>query len=95
MAHVLLVAWLDGVMHPGEKLAPYSFPGDNGATVIPGLFGTGSHTAEFVFYLQNTATEVGRASVTVQEGACHRLPRKPRRLQAIHASLSCKRPVGW
>jgi hypothetical protein len=51
MAHVLLVAWLDGVMHHGEKLAPYSFPGDNGATVTPWLFGICTHTVEFVYYL--------------------------------------------
>jgi hypothetical protein len=95
MALVLLVAWLDGVMHHGEKLAPYSFLGDNGATVIPGLFGICTHMVEFVFYLQNTATEVGRASVTVQEGARRRLPRKPRRLQAVHASLSYRSPVRW
>ena len=43
MAHVLLFAWLDGVMHHGEKLAPYNFPGDNGATVTPRLFGICTH----------------------------------------------------
>ena len=65
MAHVRL----DGAMHHVENITPYSFPGDNGTTVTTGLFGTGSHTVEFVFYLQGTTTEIGRASVTVQEGS--------------------------
>ena len=43
-------------------------PDDNGSTATTGLFGTGSHTVEFVFYLQDTTTEIGRTSVTVLEG---------------------------
>jgi hypothetical protein len=56
MAHVRL----DGVMQYVEYNAPYDF--------FKKLYGTGRHTVEFVFYLQNTTTEIGRASVTVQEG---------------------------
>ena len=56
MAHVRL----DGVLQYVENSAPYDF--------FPKLYGTGPHTVEFVFYLQNTTSEIGRASVTVQEG---------------------------
>lgn len=56
MAHVRL----DGVMHHVEHQAPYDF--------YKNLYGTGPHTVEFVFYPQGTTTEIGRASVTVQEG---------------------------
>jgi hypothetical protein len=90
MAHVRL----DGVMQYVENHAPYGFPGDNGATVTPGLFGIGTHTVEFVFYLQGTTTEIERVSVTVQEGARRRLPWQPRRLQAIHDHYRIVRPVG-
>jgi hypothetical protein len=57
MANVLL----DGVKHHVENYAPYDF--------FQGLYGTGPHTVEFVFYLQGTTSEIGRASVTVQEGS--------------------------
>ena len=60
---------LDGVLHHVEHLAPYSFPGDNGTTVTTRLLDTGSHTVGFVFYLQNTTTEIWRASVIVLEGS--------------------------
>jgi hypothetical protein len=56
MAHVRL----DGVMQYVENHAPYDF--------FAKLYGRGPHTVEFVFYLQNTTSEIGRASVTVQEG---------------------------
>jgi len=52
---------LDGIMHHVENDAPYDF--------LPGLFGKGTHTVEFVFYLQGTTSEIGRASITVQEGS--------------------------
>ena len=68
MAHVRL----DGVLQCVENYAPYSFPGGLGATVTPRLFGIGTHTVEFVFYLQDTTSEIERASVTVQEGARRR-----------------------
>ena len=84
MAHVRL----DGAMHHVENYAPYD--------LATKLYGTGKHTVEFVFYLQGTTTEIGRASVTVQEGSPPPPPppRQPRRLQAIYPSLSCRRPVG-
>ena len=66
---VMAKVYLDGNLYTTESTAPYSFPDDNGLTVTPGKFGTGSHTVQFVFYLQNTTTEIGRASVTVVEGA--------------------------
>jgi len=52
---------LDGVLKSVENLAPY--------TLVSKLYGTGTHKVEFVFYLQNTTSEIGRASVTVQEGS--------------------------
>jgi hypothetical protein len=68
---VMATVYLDGVVHHVEHVAPYCFPNDNGATVTstvtPGLFGIGSHTVQFVFYLEGTTTEIGRASVTVLE----------------------------
>ena len=57
MAHVRL----DGVMQNVEYNAPYDF--------FPKLYGRGPHTVEFVFYLENTTTEIGRASITVIEGS--------------------------
>jgi len=60
---------LDGSVHHVENQAPWSFPGDNGVSVTTAKFGNGSHTVEFIFYLRGTTTEVGRASVTVQEGS--------------------------
>ena len=59
---------LDGVVHHVEHNPPYGFPDDTGTTATTGRFGTGSHTVEFVFYVEGTTTEIGRASVTVQEG---------------------------
>jgi len=56
MAHVRL----DGVLQYVENNAPYDF--------IPKLYGTGPHTVEFVFYLQGSTSEIGRASITVMEG---------------------------
>jgi hypothetical protein len=65
---------LDGSVHHAENTAPWSFPGDNGVSVTTGKFGNGSHTVEFIFYLQGTTTEVGRASITVQEGSTSTAP---------------------
>jgi len=66
---VMATVRLDGVVYRTENLSPYGFPNDNGTTATTGLFGAGSHTVEFVFYLQGTTSEIGRASVTVQEGS--------------------------
>ena len=67
--NVMLTARLDGVMHHVEHTAPYGFPSSDGTTTATGLFGIGSHTVEFVFYVEGTTTEIGRASVTLQEGS--------------------------
>ena len=58
----------DGVVHHVEHDAPHGFPGDNGTTAKRALFGKGLHTVEFVFYVEGTRSEIGRASVTVHEG---------------------------
>jgi hypothetical protein len=65
---VMARVYLDQILHHLEHNAPYGFPGDNGTTATTGLFGTGTHTVEFVFYLEGTTTEIGRASLTVREG---------------------------
>ena len=57
MAHVRL----DGVLQYVENSPPYDF--------FPKLYGKGTHTVEFVFYLQGTTSEIGRASITVVEGS--------------------------
>jgi len=63
--NVMATVRFDGVVHHVEHDAPYGFPGDNGTTAKTGLFGKGSHTVEFVFYVEGTTTEIGRGSVTV------------------------------
>lgn len=65
---VMTKIYLDGNLHHVENYAPYGFPADNGITATTGRFGSGSHTVQFVFYLQNTTTEIGRSSITVHEG---------------------------
>jgi hypothetical protein len=65
---VMATVYLDGAVHHVEHNAPYGFPNDNGLTATTGQFGSGSHTVEFVYYLEGTATEIGRANVTVQAG---------------------------
>ncbi len=64
---VMATIYLDGVVHHVEHRAPYGFPANNGMMATTGRFGGGSHTVEFVFFLEGTATEVGRESVTVRE----------------------------
>jgi hypothetical protein len=64
---VMATVYLDGAVHHVEHTAPYGFPNDNNVTVTTGLFGIGSHTVQFVFHLEGTTTEIGRASVTVLE----------------------------
>ena len=67
--NVMATIGLDGVGHHIKHTAPYGFPEDTGTTATTGRFGTGSHTVEFVFYVEGTTTEIGRASVTVWEGS--------------------------
>jgi hypothetical protein len=57
---VMAYVRLDGVLQSVENAAPYD--------LISKLHGTGSHVVEFVFYLQGTTSEIGRASITVREG---------------------------
>jgi hypothetical protein len=66
---VMATVRLDGAVHHVEHNAPYGFPDDNGTTATTSLFGKGSHTVEFDFYVEGTTTLSGRACVTVQEGA--------------------------
>jgi hypothetical protein len=77
LRNVMATVLLDGVVHHVEHTAPYGFPDDNGLTAMTGRFGTGSHTVEFVFYLEGTTTEIGRAKVTVQEGSPSAPPPPP------------------
>jgi len=65
---VMATVYLDRVVHHIKHSAPYGFPGDNGITATMGQFGDGLHSVEFVFYLEGTTLETGRATVTVQEG---------------------------
>ena len=67
--NVMVSIGLDGVGHHTKHTPPYGFPDDNGTTATTGRFGPWSHTVEFVFYVEGTITEIGRASVTVQEGS--------------------------
>lgn len=85
---VMATVHLDGVVHHTENNTPYGFPNDNGTTATTGLFGAGSHTVEFVFYLQGTTTEIGRASVTVQEGSSPPPPIAPPAIGVSPTSLS-------
>jgi hypothetical protein len=59
---------LDGKPYWTDHTPPYSFPATSGALTTTGKVGNGMHTVEFVFYLEGTTTEIGRANVTVQEG---------------------------
>ena len=74
---VMATVYLDGVVHHVEHYIPYGFPDDNGLTATTGQFGTGTHTVEFVFSLEGTTTEIGRANVTVQEGSPSAPPPPP------------------
>ena len=58
----------DGKPYWTDHIAPYSFPATSGSLTTTSTFGAGLHTVEFVFYLEGTTTEIGRANVTVQEG---------------------------
>jgi hypothetical protein len=58
----------DGVLHHVDSTAPYGFPDGSPSVTGMGLFGTGSHTVEFIFKLAGTTTVSGQACVTVQEG---------------------------
>lgn len=67
MRDVMAKINFDGKPYWTDSTAPYSFPATSGLTMT-GTFGNGPHTVEFVFYLEGTSTEIGRANVTVTEG---------------------------
>jgi len=85
---VMAMVRLDGVTHHTDNNTPYGFPDDNGTAATTGLFGTGSHTVEFVFYLQGTTTEIGKASVIVQEGSQPQPPPEPPTIGVSPTNLS-------
>ncbi len=58
---VMAYVRLDGVLQSVDNFTPYD--------LVSKLYYTGSHVVEFVYYLQNTLTEIGRASITVKEGS--------------------------
>jgi hypothetical protein len=58
---VMAYVCLDGVVQSVDNYTPYD--------LVSKLYGKGTHTVLFVYYLQNTTTEIGRASVTVHEGS--------------------------
>jgi hypothetical protein len=84
--NVMATVLLDGVVHHVEHNTPYGFPDDNGLTATTGRFGTGPHTVEFVFYLEGTTTEIGRANVTVQEG-CPSAPPPPAAMRNVNLTV--------
>ena len=59
---------VDGKGHHLEHATPYSLFDDIGGTPNLGTLGAGTHTVEFVFSLEGTSTEVGRASMVINEG---------------------------
>jgi hypothetical protein len=58
---VMAYVCLDGVLQSVDNFTPYD--------LVSKLYYTGWHTVEFVYFLQNTTTEIGRASITVREGS--------------------------
>ena len=62
--NVMADIYLDGRYYTTENGAPYTFPWDNATQ----RYGAGTHRVEFIFKLQDTTTEIGRSSITVQEG---------------------------
>lgn len=83
LRNVMATIRLDGAVHHTEHTPPYGFPDDNGVTATTGRFGNGPHTVEFVFYLEGTTTEIGRASRTVQEGSSAPPPLPPPPMQTV------------
>lgn len=66
---VMATIWVDGKPYWTDHDPAYSFPATSSSfTVANATLGNGLHTVEFVFYLEGTTTEIGRANVTVQEG---------------------------
>jgi hypothetical protein len=66
---VMATMYVDGRFEWTDHNAPYSFPATSAAWNVPiAHLGAGLHTVEFIFYLEGSSTEVGRASITVKEG---------------------------
>jgi len=65
---VMALINFDGKPYWTDRTPPYSFPATSGSLTTTSKFGNGLHTVEFIFYLEGTSTEIGRANVTVQEG---------------------------
>lgn len=66
---VMATIWVDGKQYWTDHDPAYSFPATTSSfTVANAKLGNGLHTVEFVFYLEGTTTEIGRANVTVMEG---------------------------
>lgn len=73
---VMVDVYQDGVLHHTEHATPYCNLNDDNVACIKGLLGNGAHMIEFVFKLEGTTTEIGRASKIVTEGAPASLPGK-------------------
>jgi hypothetical protein len=58
---VMAYVRLDAVLQSVDNYTPYD--------LVSKLYYTGSHVVEFVYYLQGTTSEIGRASITVKEGS--------------------------
>jgi len=58
----------DGTLIRTEHSSPYCNFSETSSGCGTGSLGTGPHTVQFVFKLEGTTTELGRASMTVQEG---------------------------
>ncbi|HKQ35457.1 MAG TPA: hypothetical protein VJT11_09165 [Nitrospiraceae bacterium] len=65
---VMADVYHDGRLIRTEHSAPYCNFAETSNACGTGSLGTGQHTVQFVFKLEGTATEIGRASMTVQEG---------------------------
>ena len=81
---VFATVQLDQLDYSVDHNGPYNFPAANGLTVT-GRFGSGLHRVEFVFYLEGTKTEVGRANITVYEGTS--TPPPPPPLKTINLTI--------
>jgi hypothetical protein len=66
--NVKATIYLDGNEYSTDHAGVYCFPSSNGLVTQTGSFGVGSHTVQFIFYLEGTDTEIGQSSITVKEG---------------------------
>ena len=73
---IMATVQLDQQNYAVDHNQPYAFPVSSSLTVPTGRFGSGSHKIEFVYKLEGTTTEVGRANITVREGTSSTPPLK-------------------